>query len=76
MEHTSSEVPALLQQALTPEPTIEETAGLLGLADRVKFASERPAPEICRDAVDSVYEIVEATRPRDEPEALDEQGAA
>ena len=76
MEHTSSEVPALLQQALTPEPTIEETAGLLGLADRVKFASERPAPEICRDAVDSVYEIVKATRPRDEPEAQDEQGAA
>jgi hypothetical protein len=76
MEHTTGEVPALLQQALTPEPTIEDTAGLLGLADRVKFAGERPAHEICRDAVDSVYEIVEATKPRDEPEAQDEQGAA
>ena len=76
MERTSGEVPGVLEQARTPGPTIEGTSDLLGLADRVKFAGERPDPENCRRAIDSVYEIVDATKPADEPQTVEERGAA
>ena len=76
MERTSGEVPGVLEQARTPGLTIESTRDLLGLADRVKFAGERPAPGNCRRAIDTVYEIVETTKPADEPQTVDERGAA
>jgi len=76
IERTSGEVPGVLEQARTPAPTIENTSDLLGLADRVKFAGERPDPESCRRAVESAYAIVDATKPREELEPLDERGAA
>ena len=76
IERTSSEVPAVLEQARTPASTIEETSGLLDLADRVKFAGDRPDPEICLRAFETAYAIVDATKPREEPELAGERGVA
>ena len=46
-----------------PREAIPPTRALLERADRVKFAGERPDPTECRQAVEEVYGIVDATRP-------------
>ena len=54
-----------LRQAGTPRDAVARTRELLEHGDRVKFAGERPDPARCRDAVEVVYRIVDATRPSD-----------
>jgi len=66
MERTTSEVQPELRQAGAPREALGPTRELLEKSDRVKFAGERPAPAECRDAVEAVYRIVDATRPSEE----------
>jgi hypothetical protein len=75
MERTTDEVPADLEQAGAPEGALAEIAALLALCDRVKFAHHLPDPSACREAIEHAYRIVDATKPREEPVAL-ERGAA
>jgi len=66
MERTTSEAVPELRQAGAPREALGPTRDLLEKSDRVKFAGERPAPAECRDAVEVVYRIVDATRPAEE----------
>ncbi len=77
MEHTTSEVPAMLRQAGAPRGPLGEVRGLLERCDRVKFAGERPEPAACRAVVEEAYRIVDATRPAAERTSVDaDRGAA
>ena len=67
LERTTSEVFGALRQTGAPREALAETRALLEQSDRVKFAGERPQPEPCREAVEVVYRIVDATRPAEEP---------
>lgn len=79
-ERTTAEVPGALDQAGSPADAIAEVERLLGRADRVKFARERPGPGDCREAVERAYRIVDATKPTDavrrDEEPLARRGAA
>lgn len=76
MEHTTEEVPQLLRQAGAPEAPGEEVSALLRRCDLVKFAKSRPAEPEWREAVDSVYRIVDSTKPTEAAGAGTERGAA
>ena len=67
LERTTSEVFGDLRQAGAPREALAETRALLERSDRVKFAGERPQPEPCREAVEVVYRIVDATRAAEQP---------
>jgi hypothetical protein len=75
MERTTGEVPADLRQAGAPREASAGARELLERADRVKFAGEQADPTECREAVEAVYRIVDATRPPDAPRGV-ERGAA
>jgi hypothetical protein len=76
LEHTTAELPALLRQSRAPESAIQAVSALLSLADRVKFAGEAPDESSCRRSIEDAYEIVDATKSREEPDAVVQQGAA
>lgn len=76
MEHTTDEIAPLLEQVGTGERPLAGVARVLGECDRVKFARERPGAEAWRAVVESVYEIVDETKPRDTPGDSNERGAA
>jgi hypothetical protein len=63
LERTTAEVPGLLRQAGAPPGAVADLVGLLQACDQVKFAQARPAAEACREAVESAYRLVDATRP-------------
>ena len=65
LEHTTAEVPGRLRQAGGAEPMIQKSREILAACDAVKFAGVRPDPEQCRLDVEKVYEIVDATKPRE-----------
>jgi hypothetical protein len=75
MERTTAEVSDDLRGAGAVREAIPPTRALLERADRVKFARERPDPTECREAVEAVYGIVDATRPSTGPTDA-ERGAA
>jgi hypothetical protein len=66
MEKTTAEVSDGLRGAGAPREATGGAREILESADRVKFAAERPAPPECREAVEAVYRIVDATRPAEE----------
>lgn len=76
LEKTTAEIPELLRQAGAPERAIQKIASLLGRSDEVKFAKSRPGPEATRAAVESVYAIVDATKPAEAAEGMPQKGAA
>ena len=63
MEKTTAEVPDELRGVGTPREAALGAREFLEGADRVKFAAERPTPPQCREAVETIYRIVDATRP-------------
>jgi len=76
LEKTTAEIPGLLRQAGAPERAIQKIVRLLRGCDEVKFARSRPGPEARRTAVETVYEIVDATKPAAAEERRSQKGAA
>jgi hypothetical protein len=76
MEKTTAEVPDELREVGTPREAARGAREVLEGADRVKFAAERPAPAECREAVEAIYRIVDATRPADAVGDTDRGAAA
>jgi hypothetical protein len=76
MEHTTAEVPALLEQAGAPATAVRRIHALLESCDGVKFARRAPDPSACRAAIEEAYEIVDATKPAASPGADLNRGAA
>ncbi|MBZ5640735.1 MAG: BatD family protein [Acidobacteriia bacterium] len=76
MEQTTDEIPVLLKEAGAPQDAIRPARELLRRADGVKFAREVADPGRCRASVEEAYRIVDATRPAEEPEAAEKEGAA
>jgi len=77
MEHTSAETPSLLQQAGAPPAAIEATAGCLQNCDAVKFARGPAGPPEWKAGVESVYRVVDMTKPveREQPGRADRRSA-
>ena len=65
LEKTTAEVPEVLRGVGTPREAALGARQILEEADRVKFAGDRPTPPECREAVEAIYRIVDATRPAD-----------
>jgi hypothetical protein len=63
LEHTTTELPALLEQGGTPSDSIASVMAVLSLSDRVKFAQDTAGPVEWKTAVESVYRIVDLTKP-------------
>jgi hypothetical protein len=63
LERTTGEVPASLQQAGAAPASIGDARALLEGCDRVKFARATPGPEDWKSAIETVYRIVDQTRP-------------
>jgi hypothetical protein len=76
MEQTSSEVPVLLRQAGAPAVSIDKVKELLGRCDLVKFARNRPRPELWREVVEMAYGVVDATKPAEAVGEGPQRGAA
>jgi hypothetical protein len=76
LEKTTAEIPDLLRQAGVPERSIQKISLLLVRCDQVKFAMSRPGPDATKEAVESVYEIVDATKPAQAEERQPHRGAA
>jgi hypothetical protein len=76
MEKTTEETNALLRQAGAPERSTLEVRELLERCDGVKFAKQMPPPNSRKDAVETVYSVVDATKPAEADEQQPEQGAA
>jgi hypothetical protein len=76
MEQTSSEVPVLLRQAGAPATSIDGVNELLSRCDLVKFARNRPRPELWREVVEMAYGVVDATKPEEAANNGTERGAA
>jgi hypothetical protein len=76
LEKTTAEIPDLLRQAGAPERAIQRISALLGSSDEVKFAKSKPGPEATRTAVESIYAIVDATKPAEAEESMPQKGAA
>jgi hypothetical protein len=76
MEHTTAEVPRMLEQAGATRETIRRVGELLLESDGVKFARALPDPSAWRNAVERVYRIVDTTKPREAEQAPAEEGAA
>jgi len=76
MEKTTTEVPDELRGVGTPREAALGARELLEGADRVKFAGDRPSPPECREAVEAIYRIVDATRPAEAAGDADRGAAA
>jgi hypothetical protein len=76
LEKTTAEIPDLLRQAGAAESAIQKMSGLLRRCDLVKFAGQKPAPEASKAAVETVYEIVDATKPTEDGQQEPQKGAA
>jgi hypothetical protein len=76
MEKTTAEVPDELRAVGTPREAALGAREILEGADRVKFAGDRPTPPECREAVEAVYRVVDATRPADAAGDADRGAAA
>ncbi len=63
LEQTTFEVPESLRQAGAPADPIHETTSVLDSCDLVKFADFRPGPDEWKSIVETVYRIVDRTRP-------------
>ena len=63
MEHTTAEVPPLLEQAGAPAAAIETTEGCLRICDEIKFARGSAGPPEWKAGVESVYRVVDTTKP-------------
>ena len=60
----------------TPREAALGAREVLEGADRVKFAADRPTPTECREAVEAIYRIVDATRPAEAVGDADRGAAA
>jgi hypothetical protein len=76
MEKTTEESPGMLRQAGAPERAITDMRELLGLCDGVKFAKDKPAPNLQKEAVETLYRIVDVTKPVESERREPERGAA
>ncbi len=76
MEKTTQETSGLLRQAGAPERSVLEIRELLGRCDGVKFARHIPSPDSRKEAVETVYGIVDATKPAEAHIKQPERGAA
>jgi hypothetical protein len=76
LEKTTAEIPDLLRQVGTPEGAIQKIAALLARADEVKFAKSRPGPDARKEAVETIYAVVDATKPAESEEPGEQRGAA
>jgi len=76
LERTTAEVPVLLRQVGVPESSVQQIAGLLARCDQVKFARNRPGPDARKEAVETIYAVVDATKPVQATERGPERGAA
>jgi hypothetical protein len=76
MEHTTDEIAPLLEQVGAAERPIAGVRRILDDCDRVKFAKERPGAEAWRAVVESVYEIVDETKPAEALREAGERGVA
>ena len=76
MEKTTAEVPDELRGVGTPREAAFGAREVLEGADRVKFAADRPTPAECREAVEAIYRIVDATRPAEAVGDADRGAAA
>jgi hypothetical protein len=76
MEHTTGEVPHLLEQAGAGEEAIAVIRSFLHRCDLVKFAGETPDPAACKGSVEEAYRIVDRTKPKEETDSSEERGAA
>jgi len=76
MEHTTDEITPLLEQVGTGERPLARVSSVLGDCDRVKFAKERPVAEAWRVVIETVYEIVDETKPFETRGDSGERGAA
>lgn len=76
MEHTTDEITPLLEQVGTGERPLASVSRVLGDCDRVKFAKERPVAEAWRVVIETVYEIVDETKPFEARGDSGERGAA
>jgi hypothetical protein len=76
LEKTTAEVPVLLRQTGVPESSVQKISGLLARCDQVKFAKNRPGPDARKEAVETIYAVVDATKPAEATERGSERGAA
>jgi hypothetical protein len=76
MEQTTAELPESLHQAGAPEESIQATRALLEGCDHVKFARAAPGPSDWKAAVESVYRIVDTTKPVEAASPATEGGSA
>ena len=63
LECTTAEVAPAMRPAGATDDTVVIVGALLGRCDAVKFARERPEAVQCRELVDEVYRLIDATRP-------------